>query len=109
MLPPKTMMFRKLYWVAEDIDATGSSQVRGVFTSVPNLLRNCLERGVDLSEIRLSLTRLDCGNAVIASWSGKQFAQMPRDLVQFVETEDLTEEQRQSISRWIDSRLHVAA
>jgi hypothetical protein len=103
------MMFRKLYWVAEDLQPSGSSQIRGVFTSVPNLLRCGLEEGLNLSQFRLSLTRLDCPCGTIATWSGDRFRTMGDDLVQFVATEDITEEQRQSLAHWVVGNTHVAA
>ncbi len=48
------MMFRRLYWVVEEVDTSGRSQVTGVYTSIQDLIKHGLS-GVDAgNEIRLT-------------------------------------------------------
>jgi hypothetical protein len=89
----KTMMFRKLYWVTEQVPGNSTSQVLGVYTSIPNLIRHGLSSDLDLDRIRLSLTKLDCDDGVVANWQGRSFGRLRDDLRSFIESEDFTEDQ----------------
>ncbi len=102
-----TMMFRKLYWVVETLLPNGASSIHGVYTSIPNLLKYGIDAQADLHGIRLSLTRLDSDFGVIAAWSGESFSCFGDDLVQFVETDDFSEDQRQALVNRVHERLSV--
>ena len=97
------MMFRKLYWVTEELRSDGSSAVTGVYTSIPNLIRHGLGKVHDAACLRLSLTKLDSDDGPIAAWAGDMFGRLSADLVQFVATEDITEDQRNSLVETVDS------
>ncbi len=111
MLPValRTMMFRKLYWVTEEVDRAGSSHVLGVFTSIPNLVRHGLAHGVDLDHLRLTLTKLDCDDGPIASWFGASFGRLDQDLAQFVAQDDFTADQCKSLVQAIEMKRHAVA
>src|SRR5579871_3078489 len=92
------MMFRKLYWVTECVDASGNSHLLGVFTSIPNLLRQGLGDCVNLANLRLTLTRLDCCDGPIASWDARSFDRLDSDLAQFVSTDEFSQEHCQALA-----------
>ena len=92
------MMFRKLYWVTETVDPAGDSRVLGVFTSIPNLVKSGLSGCVDLDHLRLTLTKLDCCEGPVATWSAQTFHRLESDLAHFVATEEFTAEQCQSLA-----------
>lgn len=101
------MMFRKLYWVTEEVDPAGSSRILGVFTSIPNLLRHGLTPKVDIDRLRLTLTKLDCDDGPLASWSGKGFNRLEQDLDQFVSQDEFSAEQAKTLVQTIDLRRHA--
>jgi hypothetical protein len=103
------MMFRKLYWVTERVDRTGEGRVLGVFTSIPNLIRHGLECEIDLRHLRLTLTKLDCGDGPIASWFGPTFACLERDLAQFVATDDFSSDQCMALVDLIEAKRNPTA
>jgi hypothetical protein len=100
------MLFRKLYWVAEDLLPSGAASLRGVFTSVPNLIRLGIPDRLDPSRFRLTLTRLDSTDGVVARWSGPDFDHLSQDLAPFVVEEDFTEEQRRNLVERIPHLQH---
>lgn len=89
MHPPKpkeeerTMMFRRIYWVVENLNGDGTSNVLGVFTSIPDLMEKGL---VGQSNVRLTLTRLDAGNGVLGVWTAPHFEGMRESLTEYIET-----------------------
>lgn len=92
-------MFRKLYWITEELQSDGSSRVIGVFTSIPNLVKEGLA-GIDRGSIRLILTKLDCQDGALGAWTGPAFAGLPQTLSEFARTEEFSAEQ-------CDSLLHA--
>ncbi len=83
------MMFRKLYWVTELVMPDGTSRVLGIFTSIPDLIRNGLRPDCFL---RLTLSKLDCQNEPIGCWSGPDYEGLESALVEFVETDEFSRE-----------------
>jgi hypothetical protein len=83
------MMFRRLYWVTEQIDAQ-SSQVTGVYTSIPDLIR----KGLDMhgKDFRLTLTKLDCSEGRLGSWQSPAFEGLEERLQDFVATDEFSQE-----------------
>lgn len=96
------MMFRKLYWVTEEVDDAGRSKVSGVYTSIPNLIRQGVKAPDGGLRFRLTLTKLDCGDAALGTWISPGFDQIAEDLKGFVATDEINEEQRQSLVRSLD-------
>jgi hypothetical protein len=91
------MMFRKLYWVTEGVDAESSSHILGVYTSIPTLIRNGFSADTDPSRTRLSLTRLDCDDGILATWIGEEYQRLRGDLQQFVDSDDFTADQAEAL------------
>jgi hypothetical protein len=82
-------MFRKLYWVTELVHSNGSSQVLGVFTSIPDLIRHGLVldgRG----RLRLTLTKLDSEDGPLGVWLEPRFEGIESRLQDFVKTDEFT-------------------
>jgi len=89
-------MFRKLYWVTEQVQADGKSHVTGVFTSIPNLVKEgfaCKELG----RLRLTLTKLDCEGGALGRWTGPDFAGLRDRLTEFIKTDEFSPEQCESL------------
>jgi hypothetical protein len=99
-----TMMFRKLYWVTEEIDALGHSQVSGVYTSIPDLIRHGLRDGQTSSTFRLTLTKLDSEGGPLGTWTGPRFEGLAQRLEEFILTDEFSREHGVAL---LDSLLGV--
>ncbi len=87
------MMFRRLYWVVEEVEGTGQSQVTGVYTSIQDLIKHglgCVDVG---NEIRLTLTKLDSSKPPLGCWSSPRFDSLEGDMRPYIETDEFTEDQ----------------
>ena len=81
------MKFRRIYWVTEQLDHDGSSQVAGVFTSIPDLLDGGLKWVDSIKRrdgIRLNLIQLDNKEGPLGTWTSPGFQNLAEDLKQFV-------------------------
>jgi hypothetical protein len=91
-------MFRRLYWVTEEVDAHGSSGVSGVYTSIPDLVRNGIQaRNGKPSRFRLSLVKLDCADGPLGVWEAPSFSGIEEKLQEYVKSDDFTADQCQSL------------
>jgi hypothetical protein len=90
-------MFRKLYWVTEQIQSDGKSQVTGVFTSIPNLVKEGFACN-ELTTLRLSLTKLDSETGPLGTWTGPDFDGLTERLGDFVRTDEFSAEQCDSLT-----------
>jgi hypothetical protein len=87
-------MFRKLYWVTEEVDDIGRAHVTGVFTSVPDLI----DKGLKVAEtsmpsdhfLRLTLVKLDSCGTPFGSWTSPTFTGLGEKLTEFVDTGEFT-------------------
>jgi hypothetical protein len=87
------MMFRRLYWVVEELDTSNRSQVTGVYTSIQDLIKHGL-CGVDTgNEIRLTLTKLDSNKPPLGCWNSPRFEDLANSLNEYVATDEFTAEQ----------------
>lgn len=84
-------MFRRLYWVTEKLENDGRSAVTGVYTSIPDLLRNGL-RDEDQS-LRVSLTKLDSDRGILGVWSPPDYEGLADALTPYIRTDEMTAEQ----------------
>lgn len=104
------MKFRKLYWVTEQLDVNGLSEVTGVFTSVPDLIRTGL--GIQESATtkqagyRLSLMELDKNGLAFLQWSSLHPEPIEELLEPFAKSGELT---RDEISRLADALARASA
>jgi hypothetical protein len=102
-------MFRKLYWVSEQLDQKGKSRVVGVYTSIPNLITHGLAWSSDKSRLRLTLAKLDSDKEPFGMWCEPHFHTLPEDLQEFVETDEFTQEHCQMLAEALKSRSAIAA
>jgi hypothetical protein len=92
------MMFRRLYWVVEELESNGQSQVTGVYTSIQDLIKHglgCVDQG---NEIRLTLTKLDSNKPPLGCWCSPRFDSIETSLEEYIETDEFTAEQCKSLS-----------
>jgi hypothetical protein len=84
-------MFRRLYWVSEAVLSDGTSRVLGIYTSIPDLIRNGLRQGAD-ERLRLNLVKLDSGKPPFGVWISPDFDGMEAALEQYVATDEMSKE-----------------
>ena len=93
-------MFRRLYWIVEQVSGEGKSRVTGVYTSIPDLVG----RGLNWSDevhgrgLRLTLVKPDTFDKPLGSWTGPEFPGMVEDLRAFVASHEITEEELNTLS-----------
>jgi hypothetical protein len=85
-------LFRKLYWVTEQVSEDGSSRVGGVYTSIPDLVRHGIKFVSD-AKLRLTLTKLDSEGAPLGCWQSPEFDAIEDALRTYVQTEEFTADQ----------------
>lgn len=85
------MMFRKIYWVVEET-RQGEREVKGVFTSMNDLVERYLERVPDNrpDAFRITLTKLDMYNGILGTWASPGFDNVREELQKFVATGEFT-------------------
>ena len=84
-------MFRKLYWVSEQVFHDGTSTVNGVYTSIPDLVQYGL-RFPDEGQLRLTLTKLDSNQLPLGCWLSPHFDGLEMAMVPYLKTEEFTNE-----------------
>src|SRR5690348_11145828 len=92
------MMFRRLYWVVEEVQSDGRSQVTGVYTSIQDLIKHGLAGVDEGNEIRLTLTKLDSNKPPLGCWSSPRFESLETCLEEYVATDEFTAEQCKALS-----------
>lgn len=83
------MKFRRLYWVTEQIDEGGHSEVVGVYTSIYDLTSKGLRWDDEVSRnanFRVSLVKLDSGCKPLGCWQGPDFTGFMDEMQPYVET-----------------------
>lgn len=98
------MMFRKLYWVTEQVDTAGRSRVTGVYTSIPDLIRKGLHTQGRTSALRLTLAKLDSEQEPLGSWTSPRYEGLDRCLDEFVLTDEFSKEQCNAL---LDALHHI--
>ena len=102
-------MFRKLYWVTERVDSAGASRVEGVYTSIPELLRNGISCVDCEDRLRLTLAKLDSDKGPLGCWIEPKFDSLGERLSEFVETDEFTEEHCHMLVDALKRRTALAA
>jgi hypothetical protein len=97
------MMFRKLYWVVEQVQSDGKSSVRGVYTSIPDLV-DCGLAGLT-GAVRLTLTKLDSNQPPVGLWSSPGFEGVSEDLQPYVDADDFSDDHRHYLIAALKARL----
>lgn len=100
-------MFRRLYWVSEQVFQDGTSSVNGVYTSIPDLVRFGL-RSVENGHLRLTLTKLDSDKEPLGVWVSPSFDGLLEGMQPYIKTEEFSTEQVNSLIAAL-SNVSVAA
>jgi len=101
-------MFRKIYWVTEQVDSFGNSRVSGVYTSIPELIKRglCWETG---SLLRLTLTKLDSDKEPFGTWCEPDFSGLEERIDEFIKTDEITRDHCQMLIESLERRATIAA
>lgn len=88
-------MFRRLYWIVEQVGTDGSSRVTGVYTSIQDLVHRGFQWSSHIpnATMRLMLVKPDTFDSPLGAWSGPKFEGLGDDLKAFVESHEITEEE----------------
>lgn len=88
-------MFRRLYWIAEQIEDNGQSRVTGIYTSIQDLVHNGLHWCEDMSgrTLRLTLVKPDTFNIPLGTWTSPDFDGLVDELKGFVSRQEYTDEE----------------
>lgn len=100
-------MFRRLYWVSEQVFADGTSKVNGVYTSIPDLVRYGLQYA-EGGELRLTLTKLDSSSDPLGTWTSPSFSQMESAMQEYVKTDEFSSEHVKMLTDGLSSASRVA-
>lgn len=103
------MMFRKLYWVTEQVDRAGTSRVSGVYTSIPELIRNGLSEQDRDSRLRLNLCKLDSESGQFGIWCEPDFDEVRAGIEPFVATDEISPDHCEMLVQALGRRRRVAA
>jgi len=92
------MMFRRLYWVTEELSSAGSS-VTGVYTSIPDLIRHGIRwTSEPTSHFRLTLVKLDCAKEPLGTFVGPRFEGLEERLSDFVRTDEFSHDECRALA-----------
>lgn len=90
------MRFRRIYWVTEQFDSEGLSEVTGIYTSIPDLV----ETGLGTRDVcdkkagfRLTLCELDSPGGPLISLGPTEFEEIVIRLEPLVATGELSREE----------------
>jgi hypothetical protein len=89
-------MFRRLYWVSEQVFQDGTSSVNGVYTSIPDLVRYGL-RSPESGHLRLTLTKLDSDKEPLGVWISPEYGGLFESMQPYIKTEEFSVEQVNSL------------
>jgi len=89
-------MFRRLYWVTEEVEAGKGNGVLGVYTSIPDLVHQGIQsRNGSAGKLRISLVKLDSDRGPLGVWEGPNFEGIADELQQYVKTDEFSADQCQ--------------
>jgi hypothetical protein len=96
-------MFRKLYFITEQSDATGAFRATGIYTSMHDLMDSGLRR-INPSDggFRITLSKLDCRGDILGSWTGPKFDGLEEDISAFVSTGEFALEELRALRSALD-------
>jgi len=95
------MKFRKIYWVVESINAVGLTTVKGVYTSIQDLMEAGLSTSKD--SLRLSLVKLDAAEGVLGEWDQSSFPDIRANLQEFIDSREFSIENCELLSKALNS------
>ncbi len=96
------MTFRRLYWITERRLDGGAYEATGVYTSIHDLMERGLPRHT--GGLRLAIVKLDSDGDPLGRYASPAFEGLAEDLLTYVRTEEITEDQRQTLIRALQGR-----
>lgn len=98
-------MFRRLYWIAEQLNADGTSRITGIYTSIQDLCHGGLQWSPKCNSkvIRLTLMKPDCFDQPLGSWVSPSFGDIATDMRTYVDSNEYTEEEVKLLISSIDA------
>jgi hypothetical protein len=98
-------MFRRLYWIAEQVDNEGRSRVTGVYTSIQDLVHRGLHWCEDLPgrTLRLTIIKPDTFNTPLGTWTSPDFDGLVDEMKGYVSRQEYTEEETAMLASALDS------
>jgi len=102
-------MFRRLYWVTEQVDPMGRSRVGGVYTSIPDLIHHGLVNQGQNETLRITLTKLDSDKEPFGTWSEPYFEGLETRLEEFIRTDEFSAEHCKALVDALRKRTKAAA
>lgn len=94
------MKFRRLYWVTEQLDNEGQSEICGVFTSIPDLVEEGLRWNDEIDKtscFRISLVKLDSKHKPLGMWQSPDYKNLGDDLQEYVQTQEFSTPECESL------------
>ena len=94
------MKFRRLYWVTEQVDEQGMSEIAGVFTSIPDLVEEGIHWYDDIEKrngFRLTLVKLDSKQRPLGVWASPDYGNLSEDLKEYVNTQEFSVSEVESL------------
>jgi hypothetical protein len=88
--------------------ADGRSHIGGVYTSIPDLMRNGVNRPEE-GALRVTLTKLDSDKKPFGTWTAPDFAGLEEACQQFVRTEEFSVDEVNNLARALRSQASAAA
>lgn len=88
-------MFRRLYWIVEQIGEDSSSRVTGVYTSIQDLVNKGLKWSENLvvNHVRITLMKPDTFDKALGSWKDSEFGSLRNDLEAYIQSHEYSEEE----------------
>lgn len=89
------MRFRRIYWVTEQYDEEGKSEVTGVFTSIPDLIESgigCRPASQKQTGFRICLCELDSREPPLVRFESPDFNNVEEALSKLVRDAELSHE-----------------
>lgn len=90
------MKFRRIYWVSEQFNEEGFSEVTGVFTSVPDLIETGLgvtDRSKHKAGFRITLCALDSRGPSLLTLTSTDFSDCEEKIAPYVQSGEITEDE----------------
>ena len=91
------------------VDPLGTSHIVGVYTSIPDLIRNGLPEPCRPNRLRLTLTKLDSTQPPFGVWCEPDFSCLAERLEEFIATDEFSPEHCQMLVETLKNRSAVIA
>lgn len=100
-------MFRRLYWIVEQVANDGSARITGIYSSIQDLVHVGLKWSESSSGrvLRLTLVKPDTFDAPFGQWTADQTDQLTQDLEPFKASREYSEEEIKTLVHALEEFL----